>query len=149
MITYRTGDLIVDIRNALLLDSGTHYFAHGANCYAAMGGGVAAALAAAYPKVAEIDRKWGVPLGKERLGRSTFAGLSSGVGVFNLYSQLYPGPHFSGEALASALEEVKARGVDKLTIPKIGAGIGGAAWEDVVEVLEASGLRFDVVVLPG
>lgn len=148
-LKYVSGDLITFIRNELLIGEGMHYFAHGANCRGQMGGGVAAALARTFPEVLRADKTFWVPFGEARLGKASMADLSSGVKVFNLYSQLDGGPCFSGEALASALADVRARGVCRLTIPKIGAGIGGGNWEDIAEILQASGLKFKVVCFPG
>lgn len=148
-IRYVTGDLIVEIRNAVLMGTGPHYFAHGANCYATMGAGVAAALAKAFPEVILADKRFGLPLGEARLGKVSVAELSAGTAVFNLYTQLYGGPNFSGEALASAMAELKARGVREVTIPKIGAGIGGGDWTEISRILEDSGVVCRVVCLPG
>ncbi len=60
--------------------------------------------------------------------------------IYNLFSQIQPGPNADLELLRSSLLEMrdhmKLCSVKSVNIPQIGCGIGGLNWEDVRPLLE-------------
>ena len=60
--------------------------------------------------------------------------------VYNLATQVLPGPEAELSAIASAVARMVAdaadRGVAEIGMPRIGAGIGGLAWSDVERTIQ-------------
>ncbi|AAQ17939.1 Tk.4 conserved hypothetical protein [Aeromonas phage Aeh1] len=131
--------------------NGKVYVAQGCNCFAAMGAGFAAQVARNYPIAAAVDHKYASHFitdeekEKNQLGTLSAAHIGGGVVMFNLYSQLHGGPDFRLDAFERAFDEMMLR-IEEATeeedvkalvlMPRIGAGIGGGKWEEIVKVVE-------------
>lgn len=115
------------------------FFAHGCNCHAAMGSGIAPQIAKAFPQVEEADRLYNkINAGhlEDMLGTAFPVCLTRNVTVFNAYTQFYPGKDFRIKSLTEAFENINimAKG-QKLLIPRIGAGVAGGDWEEISEAI--------------
>ncbi|UYD60132.1 hypothetical protein OPFAMLBM_00111 [Aeromonas phage avDM12-TAAL] len=158
MIHYLEANLI-EVINKLIKDrkegintDAKIFVAQGCNCYAAMGAGFAAQVARNYPEAAKADEEYAAEFKTDeeklanQLGSLSAASIGGGVVMFNLYSQLYGGPDFRLEAFERAFDEMMLR-IEEATVndtnnpvilmPRIGAGIGGGKWEEIVKVLKA------------
>lgn len=140
---------------------------HGCNCFHAMGGGIAGALASRFPEIPQADRNQG-PRGLPRkLGTFSHATvtyqilrgqdkvvnkhtLDTPFTCVNLYTQFTPGPDFIESVFIFALKELnKEFAGDHLWFPKIGCGIGGGNWERVEALMleHLTDVEVTVVVL--
>jgi O-acetyl-ADP-ribose deacetylase (regulator of RNase III) len=113
--------------------------AHGANCFRIMGAGIAKQIADKYPEVLRADKE-SVNNPILKLGRYSMCSVEEGK-IYNLYTQLEPGPNFELAALKSALDELSRdvryyRTTLKLAVPQIGAGIGGGDWDYIKMILD-------------
>jgi O-acetyl-ADP-ribose deacetylase (regulator of RNase III) len=63
--------------------------------------------------------------------------------VYNLATQPVPRPSATlaaiDTAVRAALVDAEDRGLARLGVPRIGAGLGGLAWPEVAEVLRGAG----------
>jgi O-acetyl-ADP-ribose deacetylase (regulator of RNase III) len=104
-----------------------------------MGAGIAKQIADKYPEVLRADKEFvNNPILK--LGRYSVCSVEEGK-IYNLYTQLEPGPNFELAALKSALDELSRevryyRTTLKLAVPQIGAGIGGGDWDYIKMILD-------------
>lgn len=121
---------------------------HGANCFHAMGSGIAAQIAKRWPEVRAVDRRT-VYASAVKLGGYSLADVRRSDGgqlwVVNAYTQFRPGPDARLEAIEDALNEVAndfGRGV-RIGYPMIGCGIGGLSWEDVAPIFDSAFLGRD------
>lgn len=137
-ITYVNGCLID------ALDTGkVSAIAHQANCFNTMKSGVAKAIVERWPAVAEADQATnkGDP---DKLGTLSFTPVFCEDceirPVFNLYGQYNYGRekgviYTDLKALGNAFGQMKlfldSIGIKSVGLPKLGAGLGGAKWEDV------------------
>jgi O-acetyl-ADP-ribose deacetylase (regulator of RNase III) len=150
VITFVEGDLF---------DMDLPALGHGCNCQGVMGRGIAVVFKNRYPEMYKVYQDacenleyqlgdvfvWGPP--DQTPGEPV---------IYNLATQPTPGPTASLEAIQSsltdALEDAKERGIDKIGIPRIGAGLGGLKWEDVsvalAMVADPSPVELVVVSLP-
>lgn len=138
MITYKSGCLIE------ALDTGEiSAAAHQANCFNTMKSGVAKALVERWPAIAEADAAT-VKGDPDKLGTLSFTPVFCGDceirPVFNLYGQYNYGRekgviYTDLKALGNAMHQMKlfldSIGIKRVGLPKLGAGLGGAKWEDV------------------
>ena len=114
--------------------------AHGVNCADAMGSGVARAIYMKWPTVKAMYHSEG----SMRLGDAQLVEVEEGLTVANCFTQAdygrdgerYAAPGAIKMALSLAAFSAVDRGLDKVYIPRIGAGLGGLDWEeDVVPAL--------------
>jgi O-acetyl-ADP-ribose deacetylase (regulator of RNase III) len=159
-IQYKQGCLIEAFRTGEV-----KAIAHQANCQNTMKSGVAKALVEWCPAIAEADqatRKGDL----DKLGTLTFTpavqdlyrsptrDVKIGL-VFNLYGQFYYGRekgviYTDLKALGNAMGQMKmfldVQGIKDVGLPKLGAGLGGAKWEDVERVIlaELDGLNVTI-----
>jgi O-acetyl-ADP-ribose deacetylase (regulator of RNase III) len=60
--------------------------------------------------------------------------------IYNIASQDNPGPHarlvWFESALLYSIAHAKEYGVKKIAMPRIGCGIGGLRWDDVLDIIE-------------
>lgn len=131
MIT-RTGDLFTTKLKAI---------GHGVNLEGVMGAGVAKIVREQFPEAYEhykyaCDHRVLFP------GAAQMVNTESGYGkiIVNMGTQLEPGPHAELRliklAAANAAESLQwYRGIEGMAIPKIGCGIGGLDWHDVLPLL--------------
>lgn len=134
---------------------GIDALAHGCNCAGAMGRGIAAEFRRRWPEMYERYRSMCASGALSPGGVYVYDG--AGVTVYNLGTQRH---WREGATMAAVRGSVSAmlahaadRGVSSVAMPRVGAGLGGLAWEDVRRELESiaggSSVRVVVVSLPG
>ena len=126
--------------------------AHGCNCSGSMAGGIAVSFRALdermYQEYAARCRA-----GTFRLGDVMAWELEDGRVVYNLATQQRPGRDARLDAIATSvaamLLDAEARGLDRVGVPRLGAGIGGLDWPAVESVLAdaAAASRVTLVVV--
>jgi O-acetyl-ADP-ribose deacetylase (regulator of RNase III) len=139
-IDYLVGDVLeMDFKHLL----------HGCNCRNIMGAGIAKKIADKWPDVKLIDSSYRRIINKDKslLGSFSRAFIygkqfsGRGASIYNLYTQLDPGPCFDIKAFEAAIVKVfnlLTNENDKEVIvhmPLIGCGLGGGKWIDVEAVL--------------
>ncbi len=145
-VDYRTGDLFEQSLPAL---------AHGVNCAAVMGAGIAHEFRRRWPAMFDIYRER-CRAGMVRLGGVLPWRAPDGLMIYNMATQRRPAPPASLDAIRSSLTatltDAWQRGVPTLGLPRVGTGHGGLAWADVAKVIEEaaafSPVRVVVVSLP-
>jgi O-acetyl-ADP-ribose deacetylase (regulator of RNase III) len=147
--------------------------AHGCNCYATMGAGIAYTIGNEFPEAKVADEELDLPNGYKRLGKLSYAEISIDDNhnyaeplLFNLYTQLNPGRDFRIHAFKKSLLAMKRVikkemsykefGTDKLTFepskirvgfPLIGCGIAGGDWDEVKAILIKEFERYDLTLV--
>ena len=128
--------------------------AHGCNCFATMGAGIAKTIKANFPEAYRADKKYRArPL--NRLGTSSTASCKTDDGekllVLNLYTQFLPGPDYNYDAIADSFSNLvrsyKGSEVIRIGIPLIGCGIAGGDWKIVKKIVKSKLKGFDVTVV--
>jgi O-acetyl-ADP-ribose deacetylase (regulator of RNase III) len=113
---------------------------HGCNCVGAMGAGIAKEFRRRFPQMYSEYRQL-CKSGQFQLG-DIFVWQADGLLIYNLATQPVPRPSATLEAInasvRAALADAEQRSVPRLGIPRIGAGLGGLAWQDVAAVLDAA-----------
>lgn len=131
MIT-RTGDLFTTKLQAV---------GHGVNLEGVMGAGVAKIVRQQFPEAydayATLCSHRALFPGAAQMVNTDFG---HGKVIVNMATQLEPGPNAELRliklAAANAATSLKwYRGVEEMAIPKIGCGIGGLDWHDVLPLL--------------
>jgi O-acetyl-ADP-ribose deacetylase (regulator of RNase III) len=119
-----------------LFESGLPALAHGCNSRGAMGAGIALQFRERFPDMYREYRRL-CEQGVLTLGSYYLWDMPTpGPAVFNLITQVDPGPCASLPALEVSLGmALDACGGHPLGVPLIGGGIGGLARDDVVEVM--------------
>lgn len=112
--------------------------AHGCNCAGAMGRGIAVEFKVRFPRMyAEYKRRCDV--GEFGLGH-VFEWSEQRPTVFNLGTQKTWRTKAELGAVETALREMvrraEARGIRRIGMPRVGAGLGGLDWHDVRAVIE-------------
>ncbi len=134
-IEYVTGDLFAEEHAAGAL-------AHGCNCQGSMGAGVAVGFRTRYPAMFERYRE--MCRATPRLFNPGDCWLwreGGGPPVFNLATQeTYWRGRATYEAVESALRSMRRQadeaGIGRITMPRVGAGMGGLSWKKVKAVIE-------------
>lgn len=146
MITYVTGDLF-EIE-------GLDALAHGVNCEGRMGKGIAKEFKRRWPRMYEIYRRY-CYRGKLHPGDVIGFETSSGLWVYNCATQHHVGATATLEAVHDSLEAMidiaVPKGIKRIGLPRIGAGIGGLKWgavKHLLEQLDTKGIELVVVSLP-
>ena len=112
--------------------------AHQVNCQRKMNSGVARLIREKYPYAYEVYMQ-SLP----QLGKCSLVHCADGMYIANLYGQEFYGydgkqytskPHLRN-ALVSLFEHMKAFHLDRLSIPRLGCGLGGMVYADLVEML--------------
>lgn len=153
MIKYKTGDLIEAFQSGEV-----HVIAHQANCMNTMGSGVAKAIREAFPQAYASDSVTAKG-DKEKLGGFTVSADEKCGLIFNLYGQFDYGREVGKvytdlSALRSAMNQMSTflHHIDyheaggTIGLPKLGAGLGGAKWEDVEQIIIEELHAFDVTI---
>jgi O-acetyl-ADP-ribose deacetylase (regulator of RNase III) len=146
MIEYKVGDL---------LETTDPFIAHGCNSLGIMGAGLALQIARRYPWVAEKFKKaheWEVQFnGAQHLemgGVYEYAQRDAPYRILNLITQGAfgrNGKFVSYDAVDLAFKAVGARiGTSPISIPRIGAGLGGGDWR-VIEAIIESLIHRDII----
>ena len=139
-----------------LLKSDCQVIAHGCNCYAVWGAGIAKQIKELYPFAYDADRDFlfKSPV-RDKLGNISFSrvwkedgSLKSDCFVYNLYTQLGYGRdrvYVDYDAVMSSFILMKLNLKQnplwfyddvKIGIPKIGCGLAGGNWELVKSIIE-------------
>lgn len=120
-------------------DSELHVIAHGANCFATMGAGIAAQIKKKYPEAYYADMYYQAakPGDMERLGNISGAHNNE---IYNLYTQYRPGANGDYCAIRLALRKLNAlfskdKDIKTLGLPLIGCGIAGLEWKKVKAII--------------
>ena len=113
---------------------------HGCNCAGSMRGGIARQFRDLFPK---MHRKYVRMCASDELVLGgMFVWVTPDLIVYNLATQRESGPDADLAAISTsvtaALQDAHERGLDRLGLPRIGAGIGGLDWDDVSAVLRAA-----------
>jgi O-acetyl-ADP-ribose deacetylase (regulator of RNase III) len=129
-IIYMQGDLF---------SSTTPAIGHGVNTTGVMGAGIAVAFKKEFPEMYEEYRQHCLDGSLEPGGLFEYAVEEENLYVYNLATQDKPGAHahldWLRSSLNTALWRVDGYGMDRIALPRIGAGLGGLAWEDVERVM--------------
>jgi len=128
---------------------GVYNYAHGCNCAGAMGKGIAVEFKARYPQMYN-EYKTLCSTGKFALG-SVFEYYYGDGYVFNLGTQVSWTTRANLEAVEEAIEKMLSIAstlkVNKIALPKIGAGLGGLDWNEVKIVIEKAAANYPEVDL--
>lgn len=158
------GDLVKMFQNGEL-----DVIAHGCNCYATMGAGIALTIGKQFPDAKLADEFSSMKSGPVRLGRLTWTEIqvkNKDFGIlFNLYTQLNPGRDFRMSAFKKSLEAMKKvireqfqyydtednlvfePSEIKIGLPLIGCGIAGGDWNLVSKEVKKILSEFDVTIV--
>jgi len=131
---------------------------HGANCQNIMGAGIARQIKKTLPELFIADTKCDFSP-KEKLGKISYHRFPVGdkgqekIGV-NLYTQFNLGADFSLKAFEKSLEiwqEVsESLSLTKdftYILPKIGSGIGGGNWKEILDAIKNHFLVSEKVII--
>lgn len=120
-----------------------------------MGAGFAKELAANYPEALSADEK--TESGDvTKLGTYSKADSSTNVTIYNLYTQFNYGTDRSQidmvalEASFVAMrDDLVSQGKEKdlILIPKIGSGLAGGIWYDIVRVIDSVTNQLNIMVV--
>lgn len=154
MIQFISGDIVSDFKSEKI-----NVLVHGCNCFHTMGAGLAKQVAKEFPAayVSDVLTEYG---DKEKLGSFSFhyVNLEKPLIVFNAYTQFSygkKGTHASLAAIESCLADIHAFLNNAfpskeliIGIPKIGCGLGGQLWENVLPIIEEefSDSRFTIFI---
>jgi O-acetyl-ADP-ribose deacetylase (regulator of RNase III) len=131
-INYTKGDLL-SVTSGLIV--------HGCNAQGVMGSGVALAVRQKYPK-AYNDYRTAIFENFLGLGEVQFVKVSEDLFVCNAVTQEFYGRdnkvYVSYEAIRSVFQVVFSLVTEEYTvsIPKIGAGLGGGSWEKILQIIK-------------
>jgi len=121
--------------------SGLDALAHGCNCAGAMGKGIAVEFRKRFPEM-YAEYKERCARGQFNLG-DVFTWTQGSITVFNLGTQRTWRTKADLTAVKMALEAMiqlaEQAGIQRVGLPRIGAGLGGLAWPDVRSELVALG----------
>jgi len=153
-LKYKLGDLIAAANSGEV-----NVIAHGCNCFTTMGSGIAPLVKAAFPEAWKADLQTSKG-DKSKLGSYSVGGTSSGLLVYNLYSQYgYSGRNkgirdLDYNALYDSLTAMKknltVRGLGsegfRVGLPKIGAGLAGGDWNVIEAMIMSVFESYDVTI---
>jgi O-acetyl-ADP-ribose deacetylase (regulator of RNase III) len=140
--TFTQGDLFAG--------NGFLAMAHGCNCAGAMGAGIAVEFKRRFPKMFEEYRKR-CKEGHFRLG-DVMVWKEKDQTIFNLGTQEHWRVGAELPAIVKAVGQMvslaDSGGIERIGLPRIGAGNGGLPWPKVRDVLEraGNGSRVEMVV---
>jgi O-acetyl-ADP-ribose deacetylase (regulator of RNase III) len=127
----------VFVRGDLFAERDLSALGHGCNCAGAMGKGVAAEFRKRFPSMYEEYRRR-CRDGRFALG-DVFVWHEGGITIFNLGTQqtwrVKAELSAIRKTVAHMVELAAAAGLQRIGLPRIGAGLGGLVWDDVKVVL--------------
>jgi O-acetyl-ADP-ribose deacetylase (regulator of RNase III) len=127
---------------------GLRTFAHGCNCAGGMGAGIAIEFKRRWPRMFD-EYAARCADGRFRLG-DVFPWTEGDVTIYNLGTQEHWRKKAQLPALAKALrrmvEMAPAAGIQRIGLPRIGAGLGGLDWMRVKRVLTEVGAETPVTL---
>lgn len=129
--------------------AGLRAYAHGCNCAGAMDSGVAVAFKKRWPRMFE-EYQLRCADGRFHLG-DVFVWNEGDEVVYNLAIQEHWKARSKVAALSKALRKVvqlaEQAGVERVGLPRIGAGLGGLDWPRVKKILTEVGDETKVTLL--
>lgn len=131
-VIHKTGDIF---------ESDAEVIGHGVNLQGVMGAGIAKTVKELYPSVYE-GYKQAVEFGALGAGGTLILPTDDGdLYIANIASQVKTGANADLNLLESGLmetvDQMRDMGLYTLALPRIGAGIGGLDWEDVLDIIES------------
>jgi O-acetyl-ADP-ribose deacetylase (regulator of RNase III) len=129
-----------------LFDSEAKIIGHGCNCLGLFGAGLALQMANRYPEMREeymeeCDAKRFNP-------GDVFFYKANDFWIANMATQYYPGRNAKIEYIIDSTQNLidfaLDNSIEKVSIPRLGSGIGGLAWDDVLQALEEEFGRHNV-----
>lgn len=145
MINYINGDVTTTPDKLLL---------HGTNCIGAFGAGVAGAIRRKWPAVYDTFKSY--PTGPQMLGTFIPCSAAYELIIGNCFTQTFVGndggKYASADAvrqsLTLALEFARLSEITAVSMPKIGAGLGGLSWEDdVLPIITDLAEQYDSIAI--
>jgi O-acetyl-ADP-ribose deacetylase (regulator of RNase III) len=123
-----------------LFELGLPALGHGCNCAGSMGAGIAKQFKQRFPEMYREYRQR-CQRGQFSLG-DIFVWQDDDLVIYNLATQPVPRPSATLQAIdtsiRAALVDADQRGLPRIGVPRIGAGLGGLGWPDVAAVLDAA-----------
>jgi O-acetyl-ADP-ribose deacetylase (regulator of RNase III) len=123
----------------------------GNNCFHVQGGGISGQFIREWPGCYAVDKKTVKgDVGKLGTISSCLAVTDNKdpLVVVNCYTQFNPGPDFKIGAFDKCMKQLKESfGNKKIGMPKIGCGIAGGKWEDVLPIIQKHLGNCDVTVV--
>jgi len=123
---------------------GVNSYAHGCNCSGVMGKGIAVNFKEKFPKMYTEYRRLCIEK-KFNLGEVYVYNYGKGF-VFNLATQISWRTKAELKAIEQCLETMlsfaSSNNIQKIALPKIGAGLGGLDWEYVKMVIEKTSQKY-------
>ena len=122
-----------------LFDSDDAILAHGCNCKAAMFSGIAKSMAEKYP---EMETQYNSLCNNNNFnpGDVFLYNYELGRYIANMGTQFLPGANAKVEyivdSVASLLLIALTLNISKVSMCRVGSGVGGLAWDDVLQALE-------------
>jgi O-acetyl-ADP-ribose deacetylase (regulator of RNase III) len=138
----------VFIKGDLFATEGLTAYGHGCNCAGGMGAGVAIEFKRRWPTMFE---EYAARCADGRFGLGdVFAWNEGGVTVYNLGTQAHWKKKAQLPALAVGLRKMVElaghAGIERIGLPRIGAGLGGLDWMRVKRVLTEVGKETKVTL---
>lgn len=129
-----------------LLNAEESIIMHGCNAQGVMGSGVAVQIRRKFPSAyhayLRAQEAYGLHLGDISIGTAiSSCDNARPVTIINAITQEFCGrdgrKYASYDAIAKAAEKVNSRfALERIAIPKIGAGLGGGNWQVIESILE-------------
>lgn len=148
MTTYLPENVIERVGN--MFDTELPAIGHGVNVDGKMGAGVAKLIRQQFP---EVYHRYAAACAEGTLRPGGMLALqgADGTWVLNLASQDRPGANASlawlRSALIEAFEFAEANMLAGFAIPRIGAGIGGLEWADVITLINRVATQYPGVIV--
>jgi len=143
MYTDKRGDIFTTKAEAI---------GHGVNCRGLMGAGIAVAFKQRFQGMYEAYKVRCIT--GELQGGEVFPWRDdSGLWVYNIASQVEPGPNAKVTlflpAMIKTLMHAEKHGVRSIAVPQIGCGIGGLDWPEVRGLLQLLSRDFPATEIEG
>jgi O-acetyl-ADP-ribose deacetylase (regulator of RNase III) len=128
-LIHKTGDMFTTDARAI---------GHGVNIAGVMGHGIAVQFRNRFPEMHQAY-KIACKRGLLEPGKTMIWPHTDDLFVYNIASQDQPGRNarldWLEEGVEAALQHADAKGIEKIALPRIGAGIGGLNWDEVAGAL--------------
>jgi O-acetyl-ADP-ribose deacetylase (regulator of RNase III) len=139
---------VLFLKGDIFATEGLHVYAHGCNCAGGMGAGIAIEFKRRWPRMFE---EYAARCADGRFGLGdVFPWTEDGATVYNLGTQLHWRKKAQLPALAMALRKMielaPLSGIDRIGLPRIGAGLGGLDWTRVKRVLGEVGAETKITL---
>lgn len=141
---------VLFLKGDIFATEGLRAYAHGCNCAGAMGAGIAIEFKRRWPRMFD---EYAARCADGRFGLGdAFTWTEGETTVFNLGTQEHWRKKAQLPALAKALrkmvEVAENAGIDRIGVPRIGAGLGGLDWMRVKRILTdvGAGTKLTLVV---